>query len=77
MGVYGDLITIHPKPYSIYLRGVSGPGLIGVPIICLELHVAVNLNPETLCPPKWGLPEIMDTFLGLAIFGIIVFWGLY
>ena len=24
MGVYGDLIMIYPKPYSIYLRGTMG-----------------------------------------------------
>ena len=27
IGIYGDLITIYPKPYSIYLRGTMSPGL--------------------------------------------------
>ena len=26
-GVYGDLILIYPKPYSIYLRGTIAPKL--------------------------------------------------
>ena len=27
MGVYGDLIIIYPKPYSVYLRGTIGTGV--------------------------------------------------
>ena len=25
MGIYGDLIMIYPRPYSIYLRGTITP----------------------------------------------------
>ena len=32
-GIYGDLIIIYPKPYSIYLRGT-----IGLAIFDLELR---------------------------------------
>ena len=28
-GVYGDLIIIYPKPYSIYLRGTIGFSVLG------------------------------------------------
>ena len=27
-GVYGDLTTIYPKPYSIYLNGTMGSGVL-------------------------------------------------
>ena len=27
-GVYGDLVIICPKPYSIYLRGAIPPGYV-------------------------------------------------
>ena len=30
-GVYGDLIIIYPKPYSIYLRGTISPRQEAVP----------------------------------------------
>ena len=45
-GVYGDLIIIYPKQYSIYLRGTIGFGVQGL----LEQFLDVSL----MAPP--GVP---------------------
>ena len=43
--VYGDLIIIYPKPYSIYLRGTIGcrfRGRVGPKVISKDLQNEAN-----------------------------------
>ena len=41
-GVYGDLVIIYPKPYSIYLRGTIAP--------CAEQSARAIPSPQEIFP---------------------------
>ena len=45
-GVYRDLITIYPKPYSVYLRGTIGFSP------CVQVLHAMSLEPLALLDPS-------------------------
>ena len=45
-GIYGDLLTINPKPYCIYLRGTIGLRAVGL----LELRLLVSARLGSVLP---------------------------
>ena len=59
MGLYGDLIRIYPKPYSIYLRGATG-------FVLLFLQGIWGAYPDPRRDLKIRSPRAPSTYMGIT-----------
>ena len=68
-GVYGDLIIISPRPYSIYLRGTIFPGAtlsITIPIMENQMEKIMAHEMETgVIRGSTGIQVTKSTYIGL------------